>query len=177
MRLRPEAVRLAIELFTAGKQPGFRLDQQLSEFRAACGGHAELQRTFLEIQMDMALSKGSIKPRERELLWRIASSLGVGRVELAQIEAVLRAQRSFGGGANRAAAGAGEISQAYRALGIESSASDRDVKMAYRRLMNEHHPDKLVARGLPDSMMEVAKNRTYEIRAAYELIKKQRQMK
>ncbi|MDP7660738.1 MAG: DnaJ domain-containing protein, partial [Gammaproteobacteria bacterium] len=65
----------------------------------------------------------------------------------------------------------------YQALGIESTATDKEVKTAYRRLMNQHHPDKLVAKGLPDSMLEVAKERTREIRAAYEVIKEYRKIK
>ncbi len=42
--------------------------------------------------------------------------------------------------------------------------------------MNEHHPDKLVSKGLPDEMMEIAKERTREIRAAYDLVKQRRGM-
>jgi DnaJ like chaperone protein len=49
--------------------------------------------------------------------------------------------------------------------------------MAYRRLMNQHHPDKLVARGLPKSMIGVAEQKTHEVRAAYERLKAQRGFK
>ncbi len=176
MRLRPEDVRRAIELFTAGKCPDFPIDRQVTRMRQACRSQPELIRTFLEIQLDLALSKDRIRSRERELLWRIAALLDVGRVELAHLEAILRARRSFG--QNRSAAHArNDLREAYKALGVEPNASDRDVKTAYRRLMNQHHPDKQAARGLPDAMLEVAKERTREIRAAYELIKERRNMK
>lgn len=177
MQLHPEEVRQAIDLFTRGKNPDFAIDEQISRLRKACRGQRLLLRTFVEIQMDMALSKGSIHAAERELLWRIAGQLNIGRVELAQMEAVLRARRRFGQAGTRAQAGRQELDQAYKALGIEPSASDREVKTAYRRLMNQHHPDKLVAKGLPDSMLEMAKERTREIRAAYDLIKKNRNIK
>ncbi|RMF97078.1 MAG: co-chaperone DjlA [Gammaproteobacteria bacterium] len=177
LRLHPEAVRRAIELFTEGKQPGFSLAAQLAAFRRACGRDPALLRDFLEFQMDLVLAKGGIAPSERELLWRIADQLGISRAELAQIEAVLRARRSFGGRRRRAADGGDALAAAYRALGIEAGASDREVKTAYRRLMNQHHPDKLVSRGLPDSMLDAAKERTREIRAAYELIKERRGLK
>jgi len=146
------------------------------KLRQTCRNQPELIRTFLEVQMTLTLSKGSIAAGERKLLWRIADLLGVGRVELAQLEAVLRAQRSFGsrftGQQHR-----NMVDDAYKALGLEPTASEEDVKKTYRRLMNQHHPDKLVARGLPDSMLEVAKERTAEIRAAYETIKEHRHMK
>lgn len=174
IRLSPEDVHAAIGHFTRGKNPDFPIDQQIASLYEICRGQPALIRNFLEVLMEMVLGKGSINALERGLLWRMAAGLGVGRVEMAQFEAVLRAQRSFRGGAHRAQAAADpdrDLQQAYQALGIESSATDKEVKTAYRRLMNQHHPDKLVARGLPDSMMEVAKERTREIRMAYETIR------
>jgi DnaJ like chaperone protein len=176
MRLRPEDVKRAIDLFTVGKKPDTEIEAQVAALRDACAGQRELIRTFLEIQMELALSKGGISPAERKVLWRIADTLGVSRVELTQIEAVLRARRSFGQ-QQSGQQGTNPLEQAYKALGIESDASEQEVKKAYRRLMNQHHPDKLVARGLPDSMMEVAKERTREIRSAYETIKAHRGIK
>ena len=175
-QLRPEEVRIAIDLFTQGKQPDFPLDAQMDRLAGACRGQPELLRTFLEILMDIPLSKGSIDPAERDVLWRIAGRLGVSRVAMAQLEALLRAQRSFGHNA-ATASHANELEQAYKALDLTPDATDKEVKTAYRRLMNQHHPDKLVSRGLPDSMMEVAKEKTREIRAAYELIRDHRGMR
>jgi len=176
MQLRPEAVRRAIDLFTEGKQSDTDIEPRVRGLRQACGRQPELIQAFLEIQLEIALSQGSISAEERSVLWRIADILGVGRVALAQLEAVLRAQRSFGQGFARQSRD-DDLTAAYQALGIESTATDKEVKTAYRRLMNQHHPDKLVAKGLPDSMMEVAKERTREIRAAYEVIKEHRGIK
>jgi DnaJ like chaperone protein len=69
------------------------------------------------------------------------------------------------------------LAAAYRVLGVEPGAPDKAVKDAYRRLVNEHHPDKQAARGLPESMREVAKERTREILAAYELVRAERGLK
>jgi len=176
MRLRPEDVRRAIDLFTAGKGADADIDEQVKKMGRACWRHPDLIRTFLEIQLELALSKGSITSAERNVLWRIADLLGVGRVELTQLEAVLRARRSFGPGhPGRQTEGA--LDQAYKALGLQSDATKQEVKTAYRRLMNQHHPDKMLAKGLPDSMMDVAKERTREIRSAYEVIKEHRGIK
>jgi len=54
------------------------------------------------------------------------------------------------------------------------AASDEDVVKAYRRQLSRHHPDKLKANGLPESMIEHAKERTQQIIEAYELIRVQR---
>jgi DnaJ like chaperone protein len=52
--------------------------------------------------------------------------------------------------------------------------SDSEVKKAYRRQMNEHHPDKLVSKGMPEEMVKMATEKTQEIKAAYELIVSER---
>jgi DnaJ like chaperone protein len=176
MRLPPDAVRQAIASFTEGKSPGFPLREQVLRLRRACRREPELLRTFIEIQMDFLLGKPAIGSGERDVLLAMADALGVGRVDLAHLEAVLRARRSFR--QQRPVASPGQTpGGAYRALGLEASATDAEVKKAYRRLMNQHHPDKQAARGLPESMLEAAKERTHEIRAAYELIREQRRMK
>jgi DnaJ like chaperone protein len=171
--LRPEEVQRAIELFSRGKSAEFPIDGQMERLAAACQREPELLRTFMEVLMEMPLAKGSIDSVERDLLWRIAEQLGVGRVEMAHLEAVMMARRNFGHGAT-AGSEDDDIEKAYRALGVDSEASNAEVKTAYRRLMNKNHPDKLVAKGLPDSMLEVAKERTREIRGAYELLRDQR---
>ena len=56
-------------------------------------------------------------------------------------------------------------------------ASDAEVSKAYRRLMNQNHPDKLVAKGLPESMMKAAEEKTRQIRAAYDAIREARGMR
>jgi DnaJ like chaperone protein len=69
------------------------------------------------------------------------------------------------------------VAVAYEVLGVTRSASDGEVTKAYRRLMNQNHPDKLVAKGLPESMMKVAEEKTRQIRAAYELLRDARGMR
>lgn len=170
--LEPSAVNLAIGYFNEGKQPNFPLIEQVIQLRQACGRQAELLSTFLEIQMDFLLGKPAVSRAESTLLLAMADALGVGRVDLAHLETVLRARRSF---RHRPTVSADQSREkAYRALGLQPSATDSEVKTAYRRLMNQHHPDKQAGRGLPESMLEAAKERTHEIRAAYEVIRLQR---
>ena len=57
---------------------------------------------------------------------------------------------------------------------MDESENDADLKKAYRRLMSQHHPDKLVAKGLPEQLIKDATEKTQQIKAAYELIRKSR---
>jgi DnaJ like chaperone protein len=173
MRLTPEQVRIAIERFTVGKSAEYPLDERLAELRTHIGGRLDLNRAFVEIQLQAVIGVGEIDNAKRQRLWEVARTFGIGRVELAQIEASIRAH----GQQTTRAAGAPSLNAAYRVLGLEAAATDKDVKTAYRRLMNQHHPDKLVSRGLPESMVPLAEQKTREIRAAYEHIKEQRGFK
>jgi DnaJ like chaperone protein len=174
MRLSPEQVRLAIDHFTTGKAPQYPLNARLAELERRIGQRHDLSRAFVEIQLQAAIGGGEIDNAKRQLLWEVARTFGIGRVELAQIEALIRAQSQQTAPGHD---GAPTLDAAYRILGLESAASDKEVKTAYRRLMNQHHPDKLVSRGLPESMVTLAEQKTREIRAAYERIKAERRFK
>ncbi len=173
MRLTPEQVSSAIERFTAGKSTGYPFDERLGALADHIGGQADLARAFVQIQLQAAIGAGEFGGEKRRSLWQIASGLDVSRSELAQLEAIVRAFEQRTAPATTAA----NLDAAYRALGVAADASDAVVKTAYRRLMNQHHPDKLVARGLPESMIGVAEQKTQEIRAAYEKVKARRGFK
>lgn len=173
MQLSPEQVREAIDRFTRGKNADYPLRERLADLERQIGDRIELGRAFVQIQLQAAIGAGSIGPEKRQLLWRVASILHVSRAELAQIESLLRAHEQRSARRNEAVS----LDEAYRVLGVERGASDDDVKKAYRRLMNQHHPDKLVARGLPASMAGIAEQKTHEVRAAYEKVKAQRGFK
>ena len=67
------------------------------------------------------------------------------------------------------------LNDAYEALGLSPDSSPAEIKRRYRKLMSENHPDKLAAKGLPESMRAVAEERSREINTAYDLIKQARQ--
>jgi len=175
MRLDHYQVQEAIRLFTAGKAPDWPLEAELARLRQALGTRRTLRRAFLEIQMEAALADGQLGAETRELLWRVASVLDLSRVEMAQAEALLRLGRGFGG-ERRVGPAQPSAADAYRVLGLTAEASNAEVKLAYRRLMNQHHPDKLRSRGMPESMIPVAEAKTREIRAAWDTLRAARGM-
>jgi DnaJ like chaperone protein len=81
------------------------------------------------------------------------------------------------GGQQRAGRQIGSLAQAYAQLGLDSKVTDAEVKKAYRKLVSQYHPDKLISRGLPEEMMELAKTRVREINTAYDQIKQARGFK
>jgi DnaJ like chaperone protein len=168
-------VQLAIELFTQGKSREFPLEPLLRELRQICRQRPDLCRMFVQIQLQTALWGGSLNPAGREVLARICAALGVSAYEVVQMEALLRMQQAARRPEARPAVD--RVAEAYEVLGVSRNASDAEVTKSYRRLMNQNHPDKLVAKGLPESMMKVAEEKTRQIRAAYELLREARGMK
>jgi DnaJ like chaperone protein len=62
----------------------------------------------------------------------------------------------------------------YVVLGVDHGATDDEVRSTWRTLMREHHPDTLVAQGMPEDFIEVATEKVATINAAYDQICKQR---
>jgi DnaJ like chaperone protein len=169
----------AINLFNEGKSPSFDLVGVLEQFRRECHGRSTLIGMFVEIQLQAAYADGRLDAAEDRLLREICGRLGVSELDYRRLERMVRAQRGFAGesgeGARQAGRGAApSLQAAYQVLGVDRGASDAEVKRAYRRLLSQHHPDKLVSKGLPEEMMKVAAQKTHEIRQAYERIREAR---
>jgi DnaJ like chaperone protein len=179
LNLNTELRQKAQDAFRVGKSSGFDLDAQLSIFKKSCGKRHDLLLLFLEIQIQVAFADGELDNEERIALHNIAKVLGFSAGDLDKLLEMIIAGAEFHqqqangqqkGGFNRK----GALANAYKVLGINKETSEKDSKKAYRKLMSQHHPDKLIAKGLPPEMMEIAKQKTQDIQAAYELIVKSR---
>lgn len=174
LRLSQTQVHEAIGLFTLGKRADFDLDAELQQLRHSCGGHPEVLRVFLEIQLRAALAGNDMTGPVRLRMTRIASLLGFNGAVLGSLEAALRGAHAGYRPADSQASVESRTLAAYRVLEVEPAATDGELVKAYRRQMSRHHPDKLKANGLPDSMLEHAKERTQQIREAYEFLRERR---
>jgi len=173
--LKPALVRSAINWFAEGKARGYPLDSKLDELKKRYARRDSLRRLFVRLLLEVSISKSPVSSRERALIWRACERLDVGRVELAQMEATLRA------GTGQQSASNGERSsdarEAYETLGLSPGASNDEVKTAYRRLMNRYHPDKVGANTTDQRELDEALGKTREIRAAFETLKALRSMR
>jgi DnaJ like chaperone protein len=163
MQLDSRQRRAAIKLFNEGKKEGFPLHEVLMQFKRECHGRRNLVQMFIEIQIAVAMADGQLHPAEREIIFKIGKELGF---EHAAIEHIFR----FTGSSVQPPRRGHSLEAAYEILGVNNKAADAEVKKAYRRLMSQHHPDKLIARGLPDEMVRIATEKTQKIKAAYEEI-------
>jgi DnaJ like chaperone protein len=175
--LTPQQVQVAIACFTEGKSAQFALNSALDALYRACGGRSDLMRAFVEIQMRAGLMGNDLQPPARAQLQRIATRLGLGGLEFAHIEAVLRMRRNGYAAGPGGATGVSEearLAEAYKVLECTPQNTKEELSLAYRRQLSRHHPDKLKANGLPESMIEHAKQRTQQIIEAWELVRERR---
>lgn len=180
MGLTAEHRREAIELFKAGSQPDFDVQTTITTFKQECGLHANLVQMLLVYLIHVALADGKIDDAEQRVLHSVAQSLGMPSFAFEQMIRMIRAQEAFrsqAGGAGQGytqQASVDQLATAYEALGVKSDDSDAVIKRAYRKLMSQYHPDKLTGQGVPEDMIQEATERSQEIQAAYDLIKKSR---
>ena len=175
MQLSEDQKKAAMLLFNQGKQADYPFEDVMKQFRRECARRTNLVQMFLEIMIATAMADGVLDPQEKTLLYKISDLLHFPRRAFEQLMAMVQGQQHYAGGSQGGQKAT--IKDAYAVLGVKKSASDAEVKKAYRRLMNQHHPDKLVSKGLPEEMMIIAKEKTQEIKAAYDDVKKARGMR
>ncbi|MEY3038638.1 MAG: co-chaperone DjlA [Pseudomonadota bacterium] len=178
MQLNEEKRREAIDFFSQGKSADFDLEPLLRPLASLFRYRNDLRMIFFEMQMAAAMADGEISDAERSVIVNICHRLGMKADAIDVLIRRVQAERGFyqqwkAGGAPTQ----DKVNQAYGVLGVAESASDAEVKRAWRKLMSQHHPDKLVSKGLPEEMMVIAKEKAQEIQAAYDLIREVRKSK
>lgn len=167
MSLNSDQRKVAIGLFREGKKDDFDLAAVLQQFARECGNRRNVKKVFIEIQISGAMSDGEFNAEERSELEYIASVLGFDQADFEEILQGISIQQESSSGGTRVS-----LSEDYKLLGLTEGASRDEVKRAYRRKMSQYHPDKLVSKGLPDEMIDIATEKTKQFRAAYERIQK-----
>ena len=174
LKLPPEVHQEALALYGEGMREDFDLNQIMEPFYNLCRYQTHLLEMFLEIQLFAAYKEGDVNPAQKQILLSISRLLNLSRADFDRIFSTIRAEHHFmkekqPGSKNRVSGANDE--DAYAILYLAPTASNEEIKQAYRRLTSMHHPDKLVAKGLPEEMLKIAEEKTREIRLAYERIR------
>jgi len=135
-------------------------------FEAYAGQIARMfrtQRAVLEELLDglfhIAKADGRVPPEELDYLRQVAGIFGFDDHDFERI----RAEHL---GADKA--------DPYEILGVTRAMADSEIKVTYRKLVREHHPDRLIAKGVPKEFIEVANEKLATINAAWDRISKER---
>lgn len=184
----------AISHFRRGAEAGFDLGAEVDRLR-----HYPVDQRihFLHMLVIFSIDDDGGQPELKrcyyEVLDSIVEKVGISReafrlvVEMLVAQAAFQAAGGFGGFDPRGDAGhhhrhapppfrnrKDTLATAYKALGVSAKASDEEVTKAYRRMVNEFHPDKVISKGLGKDTVRVATEKTQQIQAAYKRIREAR---
>lgn len=177
MQLSDDVRQEAIRLFQQGIKPDFALAEALREFMAVCQYYPDIKQLLLVYLITLAMADGQLHQAEIDVLRQVSQGLGYADDAFEHILRMAEAQGFFHQRREDGVDSPGATQMAYQALGVDENIGDNELKRAYRKLMSQYHPDKLSGQGAPDEMIKVATERSQEIQAAYELLKKQREKK
>lgn len=169
--MKPDHRLKAIALFKQGASADYDIHPKLNEFLAICGHSNNLKQMLLVYLIIMGLSDGHLNAAEEELLKEVAGHLGYSQIAFRQLLEMVLNQAHFAGGQSTSVSA---LEDAYKALGVSKENTDQEIKRAYRKLMSQYHPDKLMGQGVPEEMIAVATEQAQEVQTAYDLIKKHR---
>ena len=182
MRLTPEQTRQAIDYFTLGKQSNFDLTGALNDLVYYCRRQRSLLRLFIDIQFQAAIAEGFVSPAKQRILTYLCKRLGFAPLfryyqsysdyqEEAPHYQQHHQQSESQSHYRRPGPVKSSLDKAYEFLELSPSSQPKEIKRAYRKLMSQNHPDKLIAQGLPEEMIRLATDKTQKIQNAYETIR------
>jgi DnaJ like chaperone protein len=156
----PEEARNVARLYDLAKQDVAGFEAYAQRMAGLCGtGHKNcaMLEDILDGLFHIAKADGLLHEREGEFLKRVSE---IFRIEDDHYQTILARHLDLG------------EADPYRVLGIERGRPFADVRSHYRRLVANNHPDRLIARGLPEEFVRIATTRVAAINAAYEAIEK-----
>lgn len=165
-----EARSQAILQFKIGANLNYDPQPVLQQFKRSYGRSKQFVQVMLVYLIGIALADGELSDSEHRRLVEIAGALSVTPEALERIIEMVKAQSRFGGAQNSGLS----INDAYKALGVKAEDNDATIKRAYRKLMSQYHPDKLIGQGVPEDMVKVATEKSQEVQKAYDTIKRMR---
>jgi len=161
--------QVAIQQFKRGSVASdAEIENILVVFLDTCGQTLHLKQALLMYLIVMALADNNLDLNEEHLLEKIALRLGYSQVEFKQFLEMTLNQGRF---SENSPTSESSIADAYKALGVVKTCTDQELKKSYRKLMSQHHPDKLIGQGLPEDMIKVATERSQEIQSAFDYLK------
>ena len=158
-RVPDEEMKGVAIIFNQAKKDAIGFEPYARQVGQMFAGNVAVLEELLFCLCHIAEADGHYNPKEQEFLREVARHLGLDEATFRRIEAESLGPQS---------------GDPYTILGVARSASNEQIKSAWRKLIREHHPDTLVAQGLPQEFIAKANETVATINAAYEIIQKER---
>ncbi len=154
----PEQRGFAIEIFNHAKDDQNSFEDYALQLSSLLSSDPSSLMMFYELLFELSMADGYLDPSEEKLLLKA--------IEIFNLDPDLMSinKKKFGN----------DVADAYAILGVDQSMSFEDIKTAYKRKRKEYHPDTLISKGLPEELLEKAKEKFIESQSAFEEIEKQK---
>ena len=159
LRIPPEEMKNVSRLFDQAKKDSRGFEPYAKQMAEMFAQNPEVLEELLWCLAHIARADGHLHPGELEFLYKVSEIFG------------------FEGDAFKRVTGLclqGQKADPYALLGIGRDADETAIKAAHRKLVMEHHPDRLTAQGMPEEFVELANEKLAEVNAAYDSIKAER---
>ncbi|WP_339631354.1 TerB family tellurite resistance protein [uncultured Sneathiella sp.] len=156
-RIPPNEEKNVGRVFNMARQDTAGYEEYAAQVERMFRDTPHLMEDLLHGLFAIAMADGVLHPAEDIYLQNVASIFGFNEAAYARI----RSYHAKDGEADP-----------YQILGVSADISDAELKQAYRRLIRENHPDKVMAEGLPQEFVDVANDKLAKINAAYDQIAK-----
>lgn len=158
----PNEVKNVGRLFDQARKDSHGYEPYAKQVAKIFQGNPAVLEELLGGLFHIAKADGIAHPAEIEFLTRVSDIFGFDNATFQRMKV--------------AHLGA-SMDDPYVVLGVDHGDTDDQIRLAWRTLMREHHPDTLVAQGMPEDFIEVATEKVATINAAYDQICKQRGIK
>ena len=155
-----DEARNVARLYDLAKQDIAGFEAYAERMARLCGSgraNCAMLEDILDGLFHIAKADGILHEREGASCDRIAE---IFRIDEAHYQSILARHVDLG------------AADPYVVLGIERGLPFKEVRRHYRRLVAENHPDRLIARGVPEEFIKIATTRIAAINAAYEMIER-----
>lgn len=154
----PEDETYVRRVFDLAKQDIAGFEDYAGQIGRLFSDHPELRRDVLEGLFVIAVADGVLHEKEDSFLTAAAGHLKLAVSDFSHIRSMF------------VVAG----TSPYQVLGLEPSATDQELKKHYRKLILEHHPDRMRGDGVPEELIVIAERKMAAINAAYDTLAKER---
>ncbi len=158
MGLQGQSRQFAIDVFNEAKSSPYSVEDLAGQLFQISAGRREIHLNFIDMLFQIAVADGVLRDTEESMIRRVARVL---HLDESTMESIKRKYQNT-------------ADAAYRSLGVTPEADNDEIRDAYRKLVRENHPDRVIAKGMPEEFVQFATRRFQEIQDAYETIKRER---
>jgi len=148
----------ARRVFREAKDAPYAIEDFAAELRRMAGRQPAVLVSFFNLLFQIAAADGTLHPAEEAALKSIKNIFDISESQYENIKAVYFQ----------------DVDKYYKILNCTPACSNEEIKANYKKLVKDFHPDKIIAKGLPEEFVDFASNRFREIQESYEKIRKER---